>query len=102
MLYILANFFQGRGGGGGWGWGDDPPLWIDKEGHLRTECLFWSCYVKMNVKDETRHDIHKSTMADSGRHITTLVFDIVHVHFLRNVHVHFTTSLFLTLYMYNS
>ena len=27
------------------------------------------------------------TMADSGRHITTLVFDIVHVHFLINVHV---------------
>ena len=29
-------------------------------------------------------------------------FDIVHVHLLRNVHVHFTTSVFLTLYMYIS
>ena len=27
------------------------------------------------------------TMADSGRRITTSVFDIVHVHFLINVHV---------------
>ena len=41
-------------------------------------------------------------MADSGRHLKTLVFDIVHAHFLRNVHVHFTTLLFLTLYMYSS
>ena len=41
-------------------------------------------------------------MADSGRQ--TLVFDIirVHVNFLRNAHVHFTTTVFLTLYMYTS
>ena len=24
------------------------------------KCKFWSCYVKMNVRDETRHDKHKS------------------------------------------
>ena len=24
------------------------------------ECEFWSCYVKMNIRDETRHDVHKS------------------------------------------
>ena len=23
--------------------------------YLRIECEFWSCYVKMNVRDETRH-----------------------------------------------
>ena len=24
--------------------------------YLRIECKFWSCYVKMNVRDETRND----------------------------------------------
>ena len=54
-------------------------------------------YSKISRPEHLNH-----TMADSGRHITTFVFDIVHVHFLRNVHVHFTTSLFLTLNMYSS
>ena len=33
------------------------------------ECLFWSCCVKMNVRDETRHDLLRAFMYRDASHL---------------------------------